>query len=148
MHDQLLIPRAGVVEDGHTIGTDHRQLLLLERIQPAHEHVRANAAGKAHRGQSCVGHAVGEVRIPRADDPLRDLTPGQGQDDGDVVRSETPEGVFLAANLAQVQPVRGDVVQLAHVPGRQHGLELLNARMILQQVPHHQHQALLRRERH
>ena len=52
--------------------------------------------------------------------------------------SKAPEGIFLAADLAEIEPVGGDVVKRAEFARGHESLEVLNERMILQQVANHE----------
>ena len=54
------------------------------------------------------------------------------------MRRKTPQRVFLAPDFPEVQPVRRDVLQLAKRAAGSQGAEFADARMVLQQVAHHQ----------
>ena len=64
---------------------------------------------------------------------------GQAQDHRDVVRAEAPQRVLVGAQLAQVQPVRVDVVDVAQLAGVGDLLELAHPGVVLEQVADHQH---------
>jgi hypothetical protein len=59
------------------------------------------------------------------------------------VRGKAPERVFLAADFAEVETVRGYVLQFAQLTLRQKPLNRADAWMVLQQVANHQDEALL-----
>ena len=61
VNDQLFIPWPGVIKHHHAFRADHGELLLLEWIQPTHEYVGAQIAGKLKGGQRGVGHPGGEM---------------------------------------------------------------------------------------
>ena len=62
---------------------------------------------------------------------------------------EAPERVLVGAQLAQVETVRVDVVDVPEIPAAGDLDELVDARVVLEQVADHQDPAgLLRRDRH
>ena len=65
----------------------------------------------------------------------------EAKHDRDVVRAERPQGVLVRPQLAQVQPVRVDVVDVAELARLGDLLQLLDARVVLEQVSDHQHPA-------
>ena len=71
----------------------------------------------------------------------RGLLAGEVQQDRDVVRAQAPERVLVGAQLAEVQAVAVDVVDVAQLAGVRDLLELVDARVVLQQVPDHEHLA-------
>ena len=64
--------------------------------------------------------------------------------DRDVVRAERPQRVLVGAQLAEVEPVRVDVVDVAELAGVGDLLELGDAGVVLEQVADHQDPAGLR----
>ena len=69
------------------------------------------------------------------------LLAGEVQHDGHVVRPEAPQRVLVGAQLAEVQAVAVDVADVAQLARVGDLLELVDAGVVLQQVPHHQHLA-------
>ena len=63
------------------------------------------------------------------------------QRDRDVVRPQAPERVLVGAQLAEVEAVGIQVVQVAELARVGDLLEVLHARVVLEQVPDHQHAA-------
>ena len=54
------------------------------------------------------------------------------------MRSETPERVFFTANFSEIEPVGRDVPELAEFSLIHHGLQAFHARVVLEQMAHHQ----------
>ncbi len=135
-----------VVEGGHPARADDREAALLVRVEPAQMQVGRQSGGEAQEAED-------DVLDPRADVGLAvghhliGLLAGQVEHHRDVVRAEAPERVLVGAQLAQVQAVAVDVVDLAQLAGVGQLLELLHARVVLEQVPDHQHAAGLARRR-
>ena len=97
-----------VIEDGHLLRADHHQALLLERMKPAHEDVRTDAAGKDEMAERDIGHVLAEVVAAfTCGDPR--LLAEQGQEHADIMRRETPEDVFLGPDLAHIESVGVDI---------------------------------------
>jgi hypothetical protein len=68
------------------------------------------------------------------------------QDHGDVVRRERPDHVFFLANPSDMEPVAGDVLDLAQMAAMNQIKQLPDERMILQKMADHQDAALVFRE--
>ena len=66
------------------------------------------------------------------------LLVAQVQQDRDVVGAERPQRVLVRAQLAEVEAVRVDVVEVAELAGVGDLLELRDARVVLEQVADHQ----------
>ena len=62
--------------------------------------------------------------------------------------SKTPKDIFFFPNLADIETVGINVLDLAQFSGIYQGLEFLDGRMILEDMPHHQDAALLLRQIH
>ena len=59
------------------------------------------------------------------------------------MRGKTPQGVFLAPDFPQIQPVRSDVLQLPKLPFSDQTLDGTDARMVLQQMAYHENAPVL-----
>ena len=100
-------------------------------------HVRDEPGVEAHQREHDILDA--RLHVALADGiALEGLLAGKPQDHRHVVGSERPERVLVLAVLAEVQPVRVDVVHVAELAGAHQLAELLNARVILEQVTDHQ----------
>ena len=77
-----------------------------------------------------VGGALG--------DALHGLLADQVQGDRDVVGPEAPEGVLVGPQLAEVESVAVDVVEVAQLAGVDQLLQAGDCRVVLEQVPDHQ----------
>src|SRR5436189_3751891 len=55
------------------------------------------------------------------------------------MRREAPERIFLATNSSEVKAVRGDVLEFTQFSSSQKQMEFSHQRVMLQQVPNHQH---------
>src|SRR5205807_691432 len=58
------------------------------------------------------------------------------------MRSKTPQSIFFATNLSQIEPIRGDVMELAKFSLSEQRLQLLHAGMILEEMADHEHALL------
>src|SRR5262249_14777872 len=137
--DQLLIA-GNVIKNRHARGPQHHQALLLVGMQPADKDVPANAAIEEQVGDGNVGNVRLQIGAAGSADLDRQLA-DQPQHDGNIVRRKTPENVLLAADLAQVEPVRIDVLDTAKLTRPYAPHQLNDRRVIFQYVPHHQNQA-------
>ncbi len=140
VEEQLVGPRARVVEHGHLAVSHHHELLHLERVEPRHEDVGSKPGRKFEVRGGDVGDAPVQVVASRGLDGFGFFA-GKSQDHGDVVGGEGPEDVFLAAYLAKVQPVRIDVVDASEFSRCGQFLEPRKDRVVMEQVADHEHQA-------
>ena len=100
-------------------------------------HVRHEPGVEAHERENDILDA--RLHVALADGvALEGLLAGKPQNHRHVVRAERPERVLVLAVLAEVQPVRVDVVHVAELAGARQLAELLDARVILEQVADHQ----------
>ena len=96
---------------------DDREAPLLVRVEPRQVHVRDPPGGKAQVAEDDVLDAVAHERLAAREHLLRLLAVEQVQQHRDVVRAEAPERVLVLADLAEVEPVRVDVVDVAELAG-------------------------------
>ena len=113
------------------MGADDGELLLLEGIDPAHMDMSIDTTGKAKRGERDIGDPLVQIGFADASHLIRQLASNKRKDDGNVVRGEAPEGIFLAADFAEIEPVGSDVLQLAEFTGCQKLLNFSHAGVIL-----------------
>ena len=108
--EKLALPRLAVVEHRHRVAADHDQLLLLERMQPRHEDVRALAAREEQVRSGHVGDLL--VEVVAADGLYRfRLLADQRQDHRQVVRREAPQDVLFAPDLPEIEAVRIEILE-------------------------------------
>ena len=115
-----------VVERRHPLRADDREAPLLVRVEPGQVHVGSEARREAHEAEHDVldaGPDVGSLRAPRA----RTAPRRRVEHHGDVVCAEAPQRVLVRAQLAQVQAVGVDVVDVAELAGVDDLLELPDA---------------------
>src|SRR4051794_9166680 len=136
--DGDLALRVHVVERRHALGADDREAPLLVRVQPRQVQVRGDPGREAHEREDDVLDALAHVRLA-ARVELVGLLPGEVQQHRDVVRAEAPQRVLLRAQLAEVEPVAVDVVDVAELARVGDLLELVDAGVVLEQVADHQH---------
>ena len=110
---------------------------LLVRVEPGQVHVRGAAGREAHEAEDDVLDRRAHVALAARLD-LGRLLAEQVQQDGDVVRAERPQRVLVRAQLAEVEAVRVDVVQVAELAGVGDLLERRDGRVVLEQVADHQ----------
>ena len=132
-------PGHRVVEDGHLAVADDDEFLVLEGMQPRDEDVGLDPRREFEVRRGHVGDLAVQVVSARRLDVIRFFA-GQPEDHGDVVRGEGPEGVLLAADLAEVQAVGVDVVDPPQAARSGQLLQPHEDGMILQQVPDHERQ--------
>src|SRR3954463_16020729 len=127
-----------VVEGRHPLRADDREAPLLVRVEPGQVEVRGAPGGEAQVAEHDVldpGLRVGlAARVE-----LVGLLVGQVEDDRDVVGAERPQRVLVRSQLPEVEPVRVDVVDVAELAGVGDLLQLLDARVVLEQVADHEH---------
>ena len=136
-----------VIEHRHLVRTHDDEPLLLERMQPAHEDVGLNAARKNKVADRDVADALIQVRAALTCDARRHFV-HERQHHRDVVRREAPEDVFFGPDLADVQAVRIEIVDLAERAVSNQPLQPENGRVVLQDVADHQHTAFRSRQLH
>ena len=124
------------------MGADDGEFLLLKRINPAYMDMGVNSTGKAERGERDIGDPLVQVGFADASNLIRQLASDKRKDDGKIVRSEAPEGIFLAPDFAEIEPVGSDVLQLAEFAGCQKLLNFSHAGVILKKVPNHEDESL------
>ena len=122
--DRHLALERHVVEGRHPTRADDREPPLLVRVEPAEVQMRRPArrgsAGSRTRRPRRRGAGSDS---PRAID-LGRLLAGQMEKHRDVVRAKAPERVLVRAQLAEVQAVAVDVVDLAELAAVGQLLEL------------------------
>ena len=126
-----------VVERRHPLGADDRERARLVRVQPGHVQVRGDAGREAQEREHDVLDARVGVGLP-ARLGQRGVLAGEVQDHRDVVGAERPQRVLVAAQLAEVQALRVDVVDVAELAGVGDRLEHVHAGVVDEQVPDHQ----------
>ncbi len=99
--------------------------------------VSDDPGGEAQVAEDDVLDALAHVGAP-VRDALLGLLADQVEDHGDVVRAEAPEGVLVGAQLAEVEAVAVNVVELPELPPVEQRLEAVHGGVVLQQVAHHQ----------
>src|SRR5918992_3946640 len=127
-----------VVERRHPLRADDREATLLVRIEPGQMHVRGEPRGKAEVAEDHVLDAVVHIALAHRAALVR-LLGGEPQDHGHVVCAERPEGVLVAAQLTQVEPVRVDIAHFAELAGLDQLVHLLDAGVVLEKMPDHEH---------
>jgi hypothetical protein len=135
IEEQLL--GAHIVEHGHGLGAHDHQLLLLERMEPAHENMALDAVPELQRGHGRVIDLRAEICAAKTGHP-KGLFTQEHQQHRDVVGGEAPEDVLLGPELADVEAVGVDVLDLAQDAGPDELLELQHRGMVLEEVAHHQ----------
>ena len=100
----------------------------------------ARPEGKRRNAKTTSSMPVAHVGLA-ARATLDRLLAGEVQDHRDVVRAEAPQRVLVGAQLAEVQAVGVDVVDVAELARVGDLLELAHARVVLEQVADHQHAA-------
>src|SRR5262249_62322754 len=137
--------RSGVgrytTENRHRGGADDDQLLLLVRVQPAHEDVGAHAAVEKEVGDGHVGDVRLQVCAAGGADLQRQVA-DQAQDDRDVVRGEAPQDVLLAANLPQIEAIGVNVLERAELAAADAAVQFDDFRGVFEEVAAHQLPAL------
>src|SRR3954453_14805392 len=102
--------------------------------------VRGDPGREAHEREHDVLDALAHVALAARLERVR-LLVGEVQQDRDVVRAKAPQRVLLGPQLAQVQAIAVDVVDRPQLAGRRDLLELVHARVVLEQVADHEHPA-------
>ena len=113
------------------MGADDGEFLLLEGIDPTDMDMGVDSTGKAERGERDIGDSLVQVGFADASNLIRQLASDKRKDDGKIVWGEAPEGIFLAPDFAEIEPVRSDVLQLAEFAGCQKLLNFSHAGVIL-----------------
>src|SRR5262249_39686190 len=55
---ELAFPRLAIVENCHAAFADHNELLLLDRVQPRHKHMRLGSIRKRQMRGGDIGHGL------------------------------------------------------------------------------------------
>ena len=137
----------GIIEDRHLLRTHHDKPLLLDGMQPADEHVGLDPTREVEVAQGDVKDVAIQIGSALARDTNRHLVE-QRQHHRDVVRGKAPENVLLGANLADVQTVGVEVVDLSEGAVANQLLQLQDRGVISENVSDHEDSALRRREPH
>ena len=116
---------------------DDREAALLVRVEPRQVQVRGHAGREAQEAEHHVLDPVPHVRLAEGV-ALDRLLLGQAQHHRDVVRAERPERVLVGAQLAEVQPVAVDVVDVAELARVHELLQPHEPGVVLEQVADHQ----------
>jgi len=139
IEQELFRPGHRVVEDGHLAIADNDEFLVLEGVQPRDEDVCLDPRGEIEVRRGHVGDPVVQVVSACRLNALGFLA-GQREDHGDVMGGEGPQGVFLAADLSEVEAVGVDVVDAAQASRDGQLLEPHEDGVVLQQVTDHEGQ--------
>src|SRR5215210_2606924 len=126
-----------VVEGRHPARADDGEAPLLVRVEPRQVQVGGQPGREAQVGEDDVLDAGTHVGLP-ARVELGGLLVGEVQEDGDVVRAERPQRVLVRPQLAEVEAVGVDVVDVAELARVGDLLELGDAGVVLEQVADHQ----------
>ncbi len=126
-----------VVEDNHLLRTDDGDLSQLVRIEPAqldvgHLSIREPEAEKDHILNSLLNVALTMGRDDRG------LFLKEIQDDRQVMGGKGPEGIFVLANDAEIDPLGIDVVDLSQFSGGNHFFQPVHHRVIDQEMADHE----------
>ena len=108
------------------------------RVKPRQVQVRGDAAPKPHEREDDVLDPGLHVALP-ARVQLDRLLADEVEDHRDVVRAEAPERVLVGAQLAEVEPVRVEVADLAELARLDQLGERPHPGVVLEQVADHQH---------
>src|SRR4051794_24905873 len=135
--DGDLALRVHVVERRHALRAHDREAALLVRVEPRQVQVGGDARREAHEREDDVLDALAHVGLA-AGVELVGLLVGEMEEHRDVVRAEAPQRVLLRAQLAQVQPVAVDVVDVAELARVGDLLEPVHAGVVLEQVADHE----------
>ncbi len=142
---QLLLRQ--IIEHRHLPVADDHEPLLLHRMEPADEDMSPHPIGKLQMGHRDIRHAGLQVgpsaRLHRGRRLPRQMNQGR-----DIVRGKTPEDVFFAAKLPDIQPVRIDILQLPELASRDESVQGRHRGMIPQHVPDHENASLAGRQLH
>ena len=125
---------------------DDREAALLVRVEPRQVQVRRQAGREAQEAEDDVLDARAHVALADGVHLVR-LLARQVQQHRHVVRAEAPERVLVRAQLAQVEAVAVDVVDVAELAGVGDLLQLLEPGWYSSRWPDHQHPARLRGRR-
>src|SRR5581483_4650280 len=138
VEDDLL--RRDVVVDHHLLAADDRHPPHLARAEPADVDVRDRRLIVLEDQEADVVDAVLEVVVAVAADGRRRAAEPV-VDDRHVVRREVPDRVDVAADPAEVQALRVDVVELAELVALEQAADVLDGRAEAERVPGHQDEA-------
>ncbi len=105
-----------VVEGRHALGPNDGEAAFLVRVQPREVQVGGEAGREAQEAEDDVLDPLAHVGLAARLDLVR-LLLGEVQDHRHVVGAERPERVLVGPELAEVEPVRVDVVDVAEVAG-------------------------------
>lgn len=108
--DQLPGKRFRIIENEHAAAADDHELLLLVGIQPAHEDMRADPRGELEIRHGDIGDAGMQEVVAYGIDETG-LFAGEAQNHGYVMGGEGPQDVFLAADLAEGEAARIDILK-------------------------------------
>src|SRR4051794_3653589 len=134
--DELLLHRH-VVERGHLLRADDREAALLVRVEPRQVQVSHEPRREAQVAEDDVLDRPVHVALAERVQLAR-LLLGQVQQHRYVVSAQRPERVLVRAQLAKVEPVAVDVADVAELPRTCDLLQLVHARVVLEQVADHQ----------
>ena len=140
INGKLALPGLDVVEHGHRLGADHGEPPLAIGVEPRREQMAADIVGKMHVEMREIAQAIEQRRSLAAH--LVGLGAGDGEDHRQIVRSQVPQGVVLCMELAEAQPVRVDVADLAEFAVVDERLELLEGGVEAQYVADHENPAV------
>src|SRR5215211_235911 len=127
-----------IVEGRHPLRADDREAALLVRVEPGQVHVGDQPRLEAHQREHNVLHA--RLHVALADGgPVVGLLAREHEDHREVVGAEGPERVLVLAMLAEVEAVRVDVAQRAQFAGAHQRGQPFDARVVLEQMAHHEH---------
>src|SRR5271169_181338 len=110
-------------------------------MQPTHKDVCLDATLELQSAQRSVHN--GGIQVAAA---LRGSVQGHfakdAKDHGNIVRRKAPQNVLFSPELPKIQPRRVDVQDFSEVALLDQSVELGDRRVVLENVPHHQHGAL------
>src|SRR4051812_1173115 len=127
-----------IVEGGHPLRAHDSQAPLLVGVEPGQVHVGREPRGEAQVAEHHVLDPLAHVALAHGP-ALGGLLARDPQHHRDVVGPQGPQRVLVRAQLAEVETVGVHVADVAELAGVGKLLELLDSRVVLEQVPHHQH---------
>ena len=133
--------RADIIVYHHLLAAHHGHPPHLVGIQPAYMHARSLPASILQVQKHNILDAGLKIRVAVRVHPYgRAIQPVV--DDGDIVRSEVPQGIDILTNDAQVQALGVDVIDIAQLARVDIGLHLAHSRVVEKHMPDHEDKPL------
>src|SRR5690606_5640813 len=128
-----------IVKDNSPVAAHHDNFANLVRFRPAYVNMADYAVWIAENHEPDIFTAVPQGARPNGADPLRQLVEEKIQD-RDIMWRQIPQRIHIRADRAEVRAASIHVIHLPHIAPIDIGFHRLNACIVEEDVPDHQHE--------